>query len=152
MTKATDGPDQDLACPIYADGYRIKYKGDGLGAMIKDGTELTVFPSHDVMPFDVVALSIDAQTGRWATYAERIAGGPTSGLVLLHLGVYATGGEDVGIFAKLDPPTVLPIPMRLISSVHKVSLVHVLSGEDLEAIALLVPFATRSAEGPASTH
>ncbi|MFC6657140.1 hypothetical protein ACFQEX_17535 [Roseibium salinum] len=112
-----------------------------MGNLIEAGEWLEARPGDDVIVFDLVSVLLTGFTGPWAQFVNALSDEGMAGLVKIALGQYAVEGETVFLFGQLNPPTVVPIPASVITSIDKIDFFDKPEGAELEALKLLIPFA-----------
>lgn len=125
--------------------YLVEYNGECMGGLIQPGSTLAAVPTAEVWPLDLVSVILNDLAGPWGRFVNALSGEGFAGLVKIFLGTYEANGETIGLFGQLNPPTIVPIPMAAIAALHKLDFADECEGQDLEALALLIPFAAAGA-------
>ena len=122
--------------------YAVQFAGACQGDWLANGATLLVDPEFEIRPFDLVAVLLNENAGRWAELLNA-AGGDCVGVVKLYLGNYEAGAGRAHIVAQLAPPCVALIPDTAIAAMHRISGADcsAMSEEDKQALELVRPFA-----------
>lgn len=129
--------------------YSVQFAGACQGDWLANGATLLVDPSPEIRPFDLVAIILNANGGRWAELLNA-AGADCLGVVKLYLGNYEASAGRAHIVAQLAPPCVALIPETAIDAMHRIvgADCNQMSAEDRQALELVRPFANGNSSLP----
>jgi hypothetical protein len=129
--------------------YAVQFAGACQGDWLANGATLLVDPELEIRRFDLVAIILNQDGGRWAELLNA-AGGNCFGVVKLYLGNYEAAAGRAHIVAQLAPPCVAIIPDTAIEAMHRIvgADCNRMSDEDKQALELVRPFANGNCSLP----